>query len=379
MFKKYKLRLKLAELKDERKKWLENIFIGPKGKIFGIKESELTKKLEWFDKKYREITKQIEADNRWSLVGLWNKELTLGREEPLEPRDYIWASEIGKNYWERYMRMNAVPYTNPYTERILRKFEAGKFFERLIGYILTISGILKYDNKPFEIPETEKHLRILGKVDFIAGGKPNWDKIRQELETNLLFQIFPTFEEMVKRLVEYLSERYPAGLKTLIYEIKSINSQLFWSKKEYLQQAYLHHQLQLYTYLRHFNIPEGRLLYISKDDLTLEEFPVYLDSQKLKELWEKDVETMTYYIRQKKEPPKPERIVFDPSKKLRFKWNNKEYEIQGKWVDNWEIEWSVYRDLITGPDFAKWKMENKKLIAEKNQKLKEEFIKKLKA
>jgi len=48
-------------------------------------------------------------NNGWSVQGIWNEELTLGRKDRvLEPRDHIWASELGKSHYERYLKMTGV-------------------------------------------------------------------------------------------------------------------------------------------------------------------------------------------------------------------------------------------------------------------------------
>jgi len=322
-----------------------------------------------------------EENNNWSIMGIWNEELTLGRKDrPLEKRTRIWASEIGKNHYERYLKMNAVKPDFDYDERTLRKFEAGNFFERIIGFVLISAGLLKFDNKWYPIPEDENHLLVSVKPDFIAGGKPDWEKVKEDLETNLLFKLMPNLARISKRLVETLSEKYPDGLEDLVQEIKSVNSMVFWSKKDYLQEAYPHHRLQTFAGMKATGLPSGRLLYISKDDLTVEEFPIFLNDEKLNKLYEDDVRAMTKYIREGIEPPKPEDIVFDKNKKLKFQRDKKKCVIVGCYVENWEIEWSNYITQITGIEgktqkevVAKWKAGISSKLSELNKKLKEDY------
>lgn len=254
-------------------------------------------------------------NNKWSLVSIWNEQLTFRRNErKLEKRDRIWASEIGKNHYERYLKMNAIKPDFDYSERVLRKFEAGNFFERIIGFVLVSAGILIYDNKWYNIPADDDHLEVSVRPDFIAGGKPDWEKAKKRVSEEMLFKLMPNLGRIAEQLVKEFSERYPNGLKELVFEIKSVNSQVFWAKKDYLQEAYPHHQLQTFTGMKATGLPEGRLLYISKDDLTTAEFSLSLNSVRLNEAYEKDVREMTKYIRQGIEPPKPPSIVFDPEK-----------------------------------------------------------------
>lgn len=318
-------------------------------------------------------------NNIWSVQGIWNEELTLGRgERVLEPRDHIWASELGKGYYERYLKMNAIAPDFDYDERVLRKFEAGNFFEKLIGFVLMSSGLLKFDNRWYQIPADDNHLAVSVKPDFIAGGKPDWNIVKQDLQTNLLFDLMPNLARISKKLVENLSEKYPDGLKDLVYEIKSVNSQVFWAKKDYLSEAYPHHQLQCFAEMKATGLPEGRILYISKDDLTVAEFSLRLDNLSLNERYEEDVIKMTEYIKKGIEPVKPESIVFDPQKKLRFQYLKQQQVIEGCYVENWEVAWSNYISHITGIEgrtqaevVAKWKNIIAKELKVRNDELKE--------
>lgn len=325
-------------------------------------------------------------NNQWSLVGIWNEQLTFRREEK-EPwkRDYIWASELGKDYYQRWLKMNAVKPDYDYDDRTLRKFEAGNFFERIVGFVLVSAGILLQDNKKYDIPEDKDHLKLTVKPDFIAGGKPDWEIARQQISEELLFKLMPNLGRIAKALVDYFSKKYPGGLTPLVYEIKSVNSQVFWAKKDYLQEAYPHHALQAFAEMKATGLPEGRILYISKDDLTVAEFALRLDSEHLNELYETDVKTMTKYIREGTEPPKPENIVFDPRKKSHFQMDKKKYTIEGSYVENWEIGWSMYIKQITGLDgkdqqdvVEKWQSKIKGELKDKNDELKADFKAKIK-
>ena len=267
-----------------------------------------------------------------------------------------------------------------YDERKLRVFEAGNFFERVVAFVLVAAGILIYDNKRYEIPEDDEHLMVSVKPDFVAGGKPNWEKAKEQIDEDLLLKLMPNLGRIAKSLVEMFAKNYPEGLNPLVYEIKSINSQVFWSKKDYLSNAYPHHLLQLYAEMKATGLSEGRILYISKDDLTTSEFAVKADNPKLIEAYENDVKLLTKYIRSGEEPPKPESIVFDPRAKLRFQSNKNKCVIEGCWVENWQIGWSNYITKITGikgkdqKEVAeKWSKTLTKEIGEKNKVLKDEY------
>lgn len=321
----------------------------------------------------------------WSLTGIWNDKLIFGRNQrKLYKRDYIWASEVGKNYYERWLKMNAIEPDFDFKERVLRKFEAGNFFERIVGFVLVSAGVLIYDNKPYKIPADDDHLAVSVRPDFVAGGKPDWEKARKNIDEEMLFKIMPNLKRIAEALVEHFSQKYPNGLKKLLFEIKSVNSQVFWSKKDYLTEAYPHHVLQTFTGMKATDLDEGRLFYISKDDLTTEEFGLFLNSKSINEAWEDDVREMTHYIRNGIEPPKPPDIVFDERKKLRFQYKKKKYCIKGCYTPNWEIKWSNYITKITGIKgkkqedvVEKWESKIKGKIKDKNEELKAKFKEKL--
>jgi hypothetical protein len=317
--------------------------------------------------------------NKWSIQEVWNKQLVIKRKDSkLEPRSHIWASEIGKSYWDRWAKMKGIKPDFDYDEITLRKFATGDFFERIIGYVLVVSGLLKYDNKWHQIPESKDMLKVSVKPDFIAGGKPDWRKVEEDLSSNPIFSLIPAIERISKSLVKYLAKKYPNGMDDIVYEIKSVNSMLFWAKKKYLADAYPHHKMQLFTGMKATGLPEGRMLYISKDDLTVAEFPIFLEDEGLNELWNTDVKTMTSFIREGKEPPKPDWIVFDETKHVRFQKNKVKHKTAGAWVPNWEIEWSLYLPTITGcKTKEEWLLKAEMLAKPKNDELKNEYISKL--
>lgn len=172
------------------------------------------------------------------------------------------------------------------------------------------------------------------------------------------------------------------------------NSQAFWGKKGYLHEAYPHHKHQALGYLRanHKNpkmiemvkkiggldidsIDEARLLYISKDDLVMAEFPISLNDQKLAESYDNDIKTMSHYILNKKEPPKPDYIIFDSKKRYSFQDKKTKYKVQGCYRANWEIERSPFFNLMTEFETTKeWQQSLRDEISEKNKKIKERVL-----
>ncbi|GAF67544.1 unnamed protein product, partial [marine sediment metagenome] len=236
----------------------------------------------------------------------------------------------------------------------------------------------------YNIPADKDHLEVSVKPDFIAGANPNWAMVKQLMKDELLFELMPNLGRIAEALVDHFSEKYPAGMKKILFEIKSINSQVFWSKKDYLQEAYPHHVMQTFAGMKATGLEEGHLFYISKDDLTVAEFAISLKSVALNERYEEDVRQMTKYIKEGIEPPKPPNVVFDERRKKAFQHLKKTYKLDGCFTPNWQIEWSNYITKITGVKgkdkkdvVEKWKSKIKGEMHDKNDELKAKFKEKL--
>lgn len=340
----------------------------------------------------------------WRLEDVWNDALIVAQRET-KPRDYIYASEIGKNYWERYQKMMGVEPTNKFDARVLRKFAAGDLFEEVVGMILKKCGILIAEQQRVELPATDKHLRVSGRIDFHAGGVSNWDEARARVDS----EDYPdALKNICYKIIDKFKIEYPNGLDEKVIEVKSVNSMLFWAKKDYLLEAYPWHEYQLLTYLIAMK-KEGKIFYISKDDLTVKECELK-ETPELRQAYYKDLEEMSHYYRTKTEPPKPDPIIFDKRKKYSFGAKrelekigtpaqiqkamaphvanlvevNSAYRVtlQGSHEVNWEYERSSYRDLLTNTkteeEWEDWYSQKSAEARDKDKVRKEAFITKLK-
>ncbi len=313
------------------------------------------------------------------LENIWNEVLISSQiQRELKPRDYIYASEIGKNYWERYQKMNAVPCTDIIEDRVLRKFAAGYIFEELVGRFLSQMGLLKSSQEKVEIPECDEHLRVSGRLDYVAG-VDDWDEAMRKSEEQF-GEADPDelniSQKIGKNILEQLRKDCPEGFANTPLEIKSINSNVFWSKKEYLDEAYPWHVFQLYTYLKAKNLPEGSIIYISKDDMTIKEMRVRLDDSKIALAWTEDLIKMSEFHRKNQEPERPLNLVFDYRKKIKFQKNKVGHVIIGKYEPNWEIKWSSYLKLLTGfNNTDDWENSLKPEMKKLNDEIKAKFIK----
>jgi len=256
----------------------------------------------------------------WSVQKIWNDITEVEKREP-KVRDYISFGNIGKDdYWSRFMKMKGIPESNPFEGRVIRIFQAGETFHDLVKGVFRSAGIYIFSQDDLnekgerdwsEIPATKTQLKQFGAFDILVGGKPDLEKAMRWIETSDMTEFQ---KDKAIKIAEYFSDKFPNGLKPMIYEIKSINSQAFWGKKNYLHEAYPHHRHQLFGYLKanHKNpemlkrveeagikvdsIDEGRLLYISKDDLVMAEFPISIYNESLIASYKNDIDTMSGYI-----------------------------------------------------------------------------------
>jgi len=268
---------------------------------------------------------------KWSFAQIWNESLEEGRpERPLEPRERIWASELGGSFIDRYLKMTAVKPSNPFNARSLRKFEAGNIWEAIIGYVLKRAGIL-IDNQEWLKFQYPGLLPTVGKLDFFAGGKPDYQKSISILQKE--FDWLPPFiAKATKAIVERLSKEHPEGLSKIVLEIKSCSS-FMYEKYERMGTADIKHKLQNFHYLKAKNEGEGHIVYISKDDARLLEIGITNPSP-LEDVYKADIEQMTKYLSAKERPPLEKPILFD--------------EVDGSFTSNYKIAYSPYLTFLYG-------------------------------
>ena len=254
------------------------------------------------------------SNNSFSLASVWNESLSAGRvEREMIPRSHIWASEILGSYYDRYYKMKGRQPTTPPNLRSQRKFAAGNLTEFLVKQILVRAGLLKETQT--HISNIEFALEVTGKLDFLAGGEIK--DINEDA-----FDDFPEgFDTVASSVVSQLRELHPEGLRDQILEIKSCSGMMF---NLYEKQPAIHHMLQLFHYAHTMRL-SGLLVYISRDDLRLQEWMVMPDTPKLLELYRKDVERMAEILTMDIPPLEPRLTMLND----RFK-------------KNWQVEYSNY-------------------------------------
>lgn len=271
----------------------------------------------------------IHGGPSWEFANVWNQSLTVRQERALGPRDYVWASEIGGGMLDRYLKMNGVKPSNAPNNRSLRKFQAGDIWEWLCALVLKRAGILleQQTKLSYQYPGL---LRVSGKLDFLAGGQPDWRRARKELS-------FLGLPEMLENaslaIINNLESRFGNDvLKTIVLEIKSCST-FMYAKYERSRQPGVNHRSQEFHYLKALGMNEGHIVYVCRDDCMLLEFPV-LNPSPVEAEYVADLTEITGYILNKERPCLEQEILFD-EKLFRFE-------------KNWKIEYSNYLTMLYG-------------------------------
>lgn len=267
---------------------------------------------------------KAEKQQDWSLAKIWN-EVALKPDRPLVKRDYVYASEIGGPMIDRFLKMKAVPYTNPPNDRSRRKFLCGNLFEYMVKQILIASGVYERDEVKCDTEPYKDTLGVHGRMDFkTIEGYIDVARAFDRLNTlSLPAETLP----IGKAIIESLDG---VNLKGKILELKSVSS-FAMDRVEAMHKPIGHHTLQAFHYQRGAGMP-AEICYCCRDDLRMQQFKV--KEEESEPLYRKDLVTITEYFRKNKKPPLELPIKFDP--------------ILCKFSKNFGIEWSPYLTILYG-------------------------------
>lgn len=288
----------------------------------------------------------------WSFSNIWNQSLEQGKPERLlEPRQHIWASEMGGAYLDRYLKMKGIPLTNPPNPRSMRKFEAGNMMEWLVMIVLKRAGIL-IDVQQWIAYQYPELLKVTGKLDCFAGGKPDWSKSLKEIHQLGLPEFFG---RATNAIIAYFQKEYPAGLKEIVLEVKSCSNFMFERYEKYGLDAAKNHAMQTFHYLKSKGLPEAHIVYICKDDLRMLEIGV-MNPSPVEDMYKSDIEIMTGYINSDIQPEKEKEIIFN--------------EDTCKFSQNWKVGYSGYLKHLYGyENQMQYEEKYKKTISKWNRTL----------
>ena len=259
----------------------------------------------------------------WNLQQLWN-ECVYSQQRALEPRDYCYASEIGQPLVDRYLKMKAVTPTNPPNMRSLRKFEAGNLVEWVVRYVLERAGLINNTQERVMV-EYPNMLKVSGRLDFLAGGKIDIERAKQDITSSHLPE---SIQASSLYIAEKLYEKFgDKELEKKVLEIKSCSS-FVMDMMEKTEKPIKHHRLQLFHYMKGLNL-NGELVYICKDDLRMMCFQ-YEPTAELEQEYLADLAGITHYFTANTRPPLENHIVVE----------------DGKFKKNFGIEYSNYLKFL---------------------------------
>jgi len=259
--------------------------------------------------------------DNWTIMQIWNE--TLERSDrTIEPRERLWASELGGSLIDRWHKLRGTPYTNPPNSRSMRKFMAGDIWEWIIKTVLVKAGL------PFE---TQEHVRleydgllpVTGRIDFIVGGEIDYENALSRLDA----EDIPDFiKNAAKAIIERFRVDYPNGLPKKIIEIKSVGSYIF---EDLLAKdnPRTHHMLQAAVYRLAKGITTD-IVYVCRDDCRLLQYNIDEITPYLEQEIKDDLAVITEYHKKNVEPPKEELIIWDKDLK--------------KFKTNWKVQYSPY-------------------------------------
>jgi len=260
------------------------------------------------------MTKEID----WHLADWWN-EAAFKPDKPLVKREYCFASELGGSMVDRYLKMNAVPYTDPPNQRSRGKFLAGNLWEEAVKNVLKACGVfkreqVKYDSSPFS-----DTVDVHGKCDMICGA---FEKEEAVFQLEAIKMFIP--EDLYHKGMSIIENWAGKPLMTKGIELKSCSSYVY-EKVEKMKTPMPTHAFQGYYYQRESGIP-FEVSYISKDDSFMTDAPI--DSDKMSPLFRLDLEKITYFITKGVVPPEEPTMTFNA--------------LIGKFEKNIQIEYSPY-------------------------------------
>ena len=166
-------------------------------------------------------------------------------------------SALGSCLTGQYLKRLGVKPDREYDDRMLRVFAVGKMFEDWL-----VDQIEKKQKVERQVRIEWPEYDLSGYADFVANGIP--------------------------------------------HEIKTVHSKAFW----YMSREggpKIQHRMQLWTYLKCLDKPEGRLIYLSKDDLAISEYIVLLSDKEIQETVEEELSILNEAWEKKVAPnPPPE-------------------------------------------------------------------------
>jgi len=227
-----------------------------------------------------------------------------------------WATDLNSCLRGVFYRRKGLPPTSVISPDRMGIMEVGKIVEEWIVNKVKQSGNLVAEQLRVEAPEYEAS----GKVDLIIdeGGRP------------VLYEIKSTNSYSFKYKIKSKEAQPQHKLQTLFY---------LWRLRNHGHQEISHIDLS--------NL-EGRIIYVSRDDLNRLIIPVDYSETAIKQVVEQ-LEILNASWKKDELPPMPEPVIYDGER--------------GKWGINWVCDFCAYHELCAGRD---WRQKAEIEVKERN-------------
>lgn len=250
----------------------------------------------------------------------WQRRIDRAYEKEREPRDYMWASELGNSFYDRFLLMTGNKPTTPPNFRSQNKFKTGEMTEYVLSQPFRRCGVLKAQQ------ERVRHtlpgcLMVSGKIDYTIGSRIDMEHGLKEFEAMGLPDFFSDMTEDFIEITNGWQE-----LEEGWCELKTCSSMIF-KKLEATHKPLANHCKQGFHYALGRKQP-GIITYFCKDDSRMLHFIIHPEDKDLLASYEKDVKAMTEYYLRNEVPPMPPIVTFE----------------DGKFDTNWHVEYSNFID-----------------------------------
>lgn len=225
----------------------------------------------------------------FTIQSLINKAVAPDPNAEKRTKESWWPTDLGKCLAGAYHRRMGVESESPFDERTYRVFKMGNLVEEFV--VQQIASQYKEEEYSTQIRLEMPEYDMTGYADLL--------------------------------------------IEDLVYEIKSVNSRKFWYMKKRGGKPDRHYAMQTAAGVIALKKEEGRLIYISKDDLMIAEYVI--NKKQDKDLFDDVIKELVILNKawDKKIPPLPVPAIID-----------------GK--VNWQASWCGTHKTCTGdPDWLK--------------------------
>jgi hypothetical protein len=216
------------------------------------------------------------------------------------PKTSWWASDMGKCLSGAFYARQGIPQA-PIDDRTLRVFSIGSHFEKWVIDNIKEAG---WEGVEFSQPDTfrltEFDLSVRPDLvcTFEGGGSKPWRNCEPCSKSR---------HDQCDRTCDCKHQDHKP--RKIVYEIKTVHSKKFWWMEKKGEGADRHYLMQLWWGMKAVGADEGRLIYLSKDDLAIAEFPLFITDPDISKACLHDISVLNEAWKTQKAPtPQPDMI-----------------------------------------------------------------------